>query len=101
MVEAVALDSVPPIRRRAYEYLRSLNGGFAETPAVANAISLPTITARRALEDLTAYQLVTRTAQGAGKPDLRRLPSARTRTLTRNVQRCARRKLPPPRLARG
>jgi hypothetical protein len=70
VVEAVAMDSVPPIRRRAYEYLRSLDGGFAETPAVANAIGLPTITARRALEDLTAYQLVTRTAQGSGKPDI-------------------------------
>jgi hypothetical protein len=75
VVEAVAMDSVPPIRRRAYEYLRSLDDGFAETAAVANALGLPTITVRRALEDLMAYQLVARTAQGQGKPDIWRIKS--------------------------
>jgi Toprim domain len=73
VVEAVAMDSVPPIRRRAYEYLRSLDGGFAETAAVANALGLPTNTVRRALEDLMAYQLVARTAQGKGNPDIWRI----------------------------
>jgi hypothetical protein len=70
VVEAVAMDSVPPIRRRAYEYLQSVTDDFAETSAVATAIELPTMTARRALEDLAAYQLVERISQGPGKPDL-------------------------------
>ena len=70
VVEAVAMDSVPPIRRRAFEYLQSTIDGFAETSAVATAIELPTTTARRALEDLAAYQLVERISQGPGKPDI-------------------------------
>jgi hypothetical protein len=68
VVEAVAVDSVPPIRRRAYEYLQDI--GEAETADVATAIELPTTTARRALEDLAAYQLVERISQGQGKPDI-------------------------------
>src|SRR5262249_11334509 len=54
----------------AYEYLQSTADGFAETSAVATAIELPTTTARRALEDLAAYQLAERISQGPGKPDL-------------------------------
>jgi hypothetical protein len=69
VVATVAMDSVPPLRRRAYEYLQSL-GCHAETAAVARALGLPTITVRRGLEDLAAYQLVERTVQGQGKPDL-------------------------------
>jgi hypothetical protein len=69
VVEAVALDSVPPIRRRAFEYLASLAPGGADTPTIAKAVDLPTNTVRRALEDLTAYRLVERSPQGAGKPD--------------------------------
>jgi hypothetical protein len=77
IVESVALDSVPPIRRRAYEFLRSQSAddllseaGLSETTTVANAIGLPTITVRRVLEDLAAYQLVKRISQGPGKSDL-------------------------------
>ena len=77
VVESVALDSVPPIRRRAYEFLRMQSpddllseAGLSETATVANAIGLPTVTVRRALEDLAAYQLVQRISQGAGKSDL-------------------------------
>jgi hypothetical protein len=69
VVEAVAKDSVPPLRRRAYEYLQSL-GCHASTAAVAKVLGLPTVTVRRGLEDLAAYQLVERTVQGQGKPDL-------------------------------
>jgi len=69
VVEAVALDSVPPIRRRAFEYLEPLAPDVAETPAVAQALGLPTNTVRRTLEDLAAYGLVERTSQGQGKPD--------------------------------
>ncbi|MGO9400883.1 MAG: hypothetical protein ACLP19_24025 [Xanthobacteraceae bacterium] len=69
VVESVAMDSVPPLRRSAYEHLWGL-ACHAETPAVAKALGLPTNTVRRALEELAAYQLVERTIQGAGKPDL-------------------------------
>jgi FaeA-like protein len=68
VVEAVAMDSVPPIRRRAYEFLRA--GDPAETSTIANAIDLSTMTTRRALEDLAAYRLVERVSQGLGKSDL-------------------------------
>jgi hypothetical protein len=70
VVEAVAMDSVPPIRRRAYEYLQTVEGGTADTSAVANAIDLSTMTTRRALEDLAAYRLVERISQGQGKSDI-------------------------------
>jgi hypothetical protein len=70
IVEAVAMDSVPPIRRHAYEYLAPLGAGWADTPSVAKALDLPTVTVRRALEELAAYHLVRRQPQGPGKPDL-------------------------------
>jgi hypothetical protein len=70
VVESVALDSVPPYRRKAYEFLRALNGAAAATPAVAKVMALPTVTTRRVLEELTAYGLVSRQSQGQGKPDL-------------------------------
>lgn len=75
VVEQVAMDSVPPLRRRAYEYLISLRPDLtgiakAETSAVAKVLGLPTVTVRRALEDLAAYGLVERVSQGAGKADL-------------------------------
>jgi hypothetical protein len=70
VVEAVAMDSVPPIRRRAYGFLASASDGGVETTDVANALSLPTVTVRRALEDLAAYDLAVRTSQGQGKADV-------------------------------
>jgi len=73
VVRTVALDSVPPMRRRAYEHLRVLreNGnGVASTTAVAEVLALPSVTTRRVLEDLTAYGLIERRAQGQGKADL-------------------------------
>lgn len=67
------MDSVPPLRRRAYEHLcraRSLVGqDDMETGDIAAALGLPTITVRRALEDLAAYGLVTREGHGKGNPD--------------------------------
>jgi CRP-like cAMP-binding protein len=74
VVETVAMDSMPPLRRRAYEHLRrarDLTGGFAPltTSDVAQAMGLPTITVRRALEDLAAYDLVERHGHGQGKAD--------------------------------
>jgi hypothetical protein len=65
LVEDIAMDSVPPLRRAAYEHLtgaKNVVGDFAEveTPAVAEALGLPTNTVRRALEDLAAYGLIAR-----------------------------------------
>jgi hypothetical protein len=70
VVETVALDSVPPTRRRAYDYLHKGGKAAASTPTIAQALALPTNTVRRVLEDLTAYGLIERQPQGAGKADL-------------------------------
>jgi hypothetical protein len=75
VVEAVAMDSVPPLRRRAYEYLcnaKTLIGFDTKSTAdVARALDLPTNTVRRALEDLAAYRLVSREAgRGEKNADL-------------------------------
>jgi hypothetical protein len=68
VVLAVALDSCPPLRRAAYQTVDQRQ--TVDTPAVATALGLPTNTARRVLEDLVAYSLITRKSQGAGKADL-------------------------------
>lgn len=83
VVRAVAMDSVPPLRRNAYEYLVNVKPSkpttlFAPTPPrpktpttkIAAALGLPTTTVRRGLEDLAAYHLVERESQGKGKADL-------------------------------
>jgi hypothetical protein len=68
IVEGIAMSSVPPIRRRAYEFLDAKDGQ-ATTAEVAEALGLPTVTVRRALEDLAAYDLVTRSPGGKGGTD--------------------------------
>lgn len=75
VVKSVAMDSVPPLRRRAYEYLCSqklTTGEFEpnDTATVAKALDLPSVTVRRGLEDLAAYQLAKREPQGQGRADL-------------------------------
>jgi hypothetical protein len=74
VVTTIAMDSVPPLRRRAYEHLsraKDLTGAvMISTPAIAKALGLPTITVRRALEDLAAYGVADRKSQGEGHPDL-------------------------------
>jgi hypothetical protein len=57
LVETVALDSCPPIRRKA---LGLLSQTSQTTRAIAVALDLPTITARRALEELSVYRLAIR-----------------------------------------
>ena len=65
VVEAVALDSVTPIRRKAYEYLcEPLPGAAPEDPLpwrstkeIANKVRLPAVTVRRTLEELFGYGL--------------------------------------------
>jgi hypothetical protein len=77
VVESVALDSVPPLRRGIYEYLCQpidpSNPPPAGTPPptrtttdVAKAVRLPSSTVRRGLEDLTSYGLANHLPQGQG-----------------------------------
>jgi Bifunctional DNA primase/polymerase, N-terminal/FaeA-like protein len=68
VVLAVGLDSCPPLRRAAYQTVEQHR--TIKTADVAIALGLPTETARRILEDLAAYGLVTRESQGQGKADL-------------------------------
>src|SRR5262249_44719643 len=56
IVEEVALDSVPPLRRRAYDCICKYSN--VETTDVAIELGLPTGSARRILEDLEAHGLV-------------------------------------------
>jgi hypothetical protein len=58
VVETVAMDSVPPLRRRAYEWLEKQKV-YTATGKIAEALGLPTNTVRRILENLVAYDLVT------------------------------------------
>jgi hypothetical protein len=70
VIRTIAFDSVPPNRLRAYRHLKKISPGWANTPIIAKAIDLPTTTTRRVLEELVAYGLAERTAQGQGKADL-------------------------------
>jgi hypothetical protein len=58
VIKRVAMDSVPPIRRSAYECVYKYHS--VTTADVAIELGLPTNTTRRALEALAAYNLVTR-----------------------------------------
>src|SRR5262249_33938225 len=68
IVKEVALDSVPPLRRRAHACAKAVNA--RKTKGGAAALDPPTPPTRRILEDLAAHGLLARTAQGDGKPDL-------------------------------
>jgi hypothetical protein len=72
IVEEVALDSVPPLRRVAYECVRKYSERLTpvETADVAIELGLPTTSARRILEDLAAHGLIVRRSQGKGKADI-------------------------------
>jgi len=72
VVKKVALDSVPPLRRSAYDCVRKYSERLdpVETADVAIELGLPTNTARRILEDLAGHGLVIRRSLGKGKPDV-------------------------------
>jgi hypothetical protein len=78
VVETVALDSTPPIRRKAYEFLCQASPGAAPedplpwrtTREIANKVRLPVTTVRRTLEDLFGYDLCEYETGGAGKAGL-------------------------------
>jgi hypothetical protein len=73
VVRRVAMDSVPPMRRKALEFIEAA-GKPQETGDVARLLGLATLQTRRVLEDLAARQLVIRESQGAGKSDVWGLP---------------------------
>jgi 5S rRNA maturation endonuclease (ribonuclease M5) len=67
LIQKIALDCLPDIRRRVLQYLQ---GRFEQTTtSVSVAIEYPTSTTRRVLEDLAAHGVVTRLAQGQGLAD--------------------------------
>jgi bifunctional DNA primase/polymerase-like protein len=74
VIESVAKDSVPPLRRRAFEYIEA-GGDEVETSEVAAALGLPTNTVRRVLEDLAAYHLIDRKRAKKGYADKWRKPA--------------------------
>jgi hypothetical protein len=68
LVQRCALDSMPAIRRTVLEDLIRQPDG-ATTTEIAERVSYPTTTARRALEDLTAHGIVRRESGGQGRAD--------------------------------
>jgi hypothetical protein len=70
VVRTIAFDSVPSNRLSVYRYLKGFKGKLSDTTTIAKAVELPTITARRALEELMVYGLAERDPQGQGKADL-------------------------------
>jgi hypothetical protein len=78
VVEAVAFDSVTPVRRDVYEYLCQPSPGatpqdplpWRTTTEVAVQIRLPSMTTRRVLEDLFVYGLCQCSSRGSGRAAL-------------------------------
>ena len=68
VVTKIALDSMPALRLAA---IRTLHASSEEmkTAEVAEAVRHPTITARRALEDLDAHNITVRHRHGQGNAD--------------------------------
>jgi hypothetical protein len=58
IMENIALNSVPPVRRRAFDLLTET---ATPTRDIATSLGLPTNTTRRVLEDLAAQGLAERT----------------------------------------
>lgn len=79
VITAIALDSIPALRRLLLRQL-ALADGWTETSVVAAQCGYPTTTTRRSLEDLNVHKLVVRRSDGNGKADQWRLTDwARTR----------------------
>lgn len=71
LVSKVAFDSMPALRRNVL--LMMLNNQTItewETSKLATGLNYPSVTTRRALEDLNCYGIVTRTSQGVGNADI-------------------------------
>lgn len=69
VVAKVALDSMPALRRAVlHELLGST--GERSTTSIGASINYPTQTTRRALEDLQAHGVLSKTAGGEGRADM-------------------------------
>lgn len=71
-VARVAWDCIPAVRRKALDVLFKADG-MLKTSDAAEEIQTPTVTVRRALEDLQVLRLVDVEKGGPGKADLYRL----------------------------
>jgi hypothetical protein len=65
-VTKIGFDSMPALRRQVLELLVQ-DRGELQTSAIAAALDVPTQTARRTLEDLTAHRVLKRLTNGDGK----------------------------------
>jgi hypothetical protein len=72
VVSKVAMDCLPALRLRVMAMLAGASGAV-DTATVATALRYPTQTTRRALEDLTAHNVVKRVSGGQGRADTWRL----------------------------
>lgn len=68
LVAKAGLDCVPKLRRSVFDALL-VAPDWRDTTAIAAATNHPTVTTRRALEDLTAHGVVERQVGGRGKAD--------------------------------
>jgi len=68
IIRHVALDSMPQLRRKILAYLWKAET-WATTTEIATEVSTPTVTTRRAIEDLTCYAVIDRQPGGQGKAD--------------------------------
>ena len=69
LIRKVGLDCIPALRRRALEHVAA-EIGPQSTAQVGLVLDHPTVTVRRALEDLAAHKVLHRHSQGSGKADL-------------------------------
>ena len=68
LVTKCALDSIPQLRRQVIEHL--MVSHRLATPAIADLIKYPTLTTRRACEDLAGHGVLKRERQGQGRADI-------------------------------
>ncbi len=88
LAEKIALDSMPALRQKVV--LAMLEADIDTTTSdLATKLGYPTVTTRRALEDMACYGIVIRKSQGEGRADLwsltdwtRKNYEAATRTLS-------------------
>lgn len=69
LVLKTGLDCVPALRRKLMEVL-AFKGAPTPSMVLAERVGHPTVTARRALEDLAGHGITRRTSAGQGKADL-------------------------------
>ena len=72
LVEKTALDSMPTLRQKVVLAMIETDAETV-TSDLATRLGYPTVTTRRALEDLACYGIVKRESQGEGRADLWRL----------------------------